>query len=174
MKCSHCKVEMSKRRTTSDHPYLYKRSGLSDVALEGIDVYVCPNCCHEVPIIPKVGQLHATLAAGIIRQSRLLKGEEIRFLRKHAGLPAQEFALLIGVTPQHLSRIENGHTDNLGKPTDRLVRALTLTAKDGRAARTTLLTIAGALEKNKARGTRRRRRGFTSYALRGHGWRRSA
>jgi transcriptional regulator with XRE-family HTH domain len=100
----------------------------------------------------------------------MLKGSEIRFLRKHAGLPAREFAKLVGVSAEHLSRIENGHTDSLGKPTDRLVRALTLTAKDGREARTTLLSIADGLKK----GTKGGKREHPSYALRRQGWQRQS
>jgi transcriptional regulator with XRE-family HTH domain len=83
---------------------------------------------------------------------------------------AEEFAKLVGVSAEHLSRIENGHTESLGKPTDRLVRALTLTAKDGREARTTLLSIADGLKK----GTKRGKREHASYALRRQGWRRQS
>jgi transcriptional regulator with XRE-family HTH domain len=170
MKCSYCNIEMEKRRATEEQPYFYRLSGLDDLALVGIDVYTCPKCHAEAPIIPRVAQLHSAVADGLIRQPRMLKGSEIRFLRKHAGLPAREFAKLVGVSAEHLSRIENGHTESLGKPTDRLVRALTLTAKGGREARTTLLSIADGLKK----GTKGGKREHASYALRRQGWRRQS
>lgn len=154
MKCSYCKVEMQKRRATPEHPYLYKLSGLDDELLSGIDVFTCPQCHVEAPIIPQPAQLQACIADKLVRKSGLLKGKEIRFLRKYAGLPAQSFARLIRVTPEHLSRIENGHTEALGKPTDMLVRALTLTAKQGGAeARSKLLTIADNLAEESGAGS---------------------
>jgi putative transcriptional regulator len=154
MKCSYCRAKMIKRRATSEKPYFYKRSGLDNVVLSGIDVLVCPQCERETPIIPKVGQLHALLADTIVRQPSPLRGDEVRFLRKHAGLPAQRFAALIGVTPQHLSRIENSHTP-LGKSADRLVRAFTLTATEGQEARTILIGIAAELAHQKTHAQRR-------------------
>ncbi len=146
MQCSYCKIEMERRHATAESPYFYKLSGLKNEMLTGIDVYTCPKCHVETPIIPKAAQLQACIADGLVRKSGLLKGDEVRFLRKYAGLPAQSFARLIRVSPEHLSRIENGHTENLGKPTDMLIRALTLTAKQGGAeARNKLLSIANDL-----------------------------
>ena len=96
------------------------------------------------------------IAFGLIKRPRRLSGSEVRFLRKHAGLPARQFARLLGVTPEHLSRVENGHTQAFGKPTDRLIRAITLTAVDGPKARELLLDIAGEMGKPPASGTRQR------------------
>jgi DNA-binding transcriptional regulator YiaG len=146
MKCTYCDVEMQKRRATRVHPYVYRQSGLKSVLLSGIEVYACPNCDVEAPIIPKIAQLHESLADEITRLPRLLRGDEVKFLRKHAAMPAQQFAKLIGVRPEHLSRVENGHTRSFGKNTDRLIRALTLTAKKGSDARTTLLDLADRLD----------------------------
>jgi transcriptional regulator with XRE-family HTH domain len=168
MKCSYCKVEMGKRRATDARPYVYKLSGLENEHLVGIEVFTCPRCGIETPVIPRVAQLHNVIADGIVRQSTMLGGDQIRFLRKHAGLPAQKFARLIGISPEHLSRIERGHTANLGKPTDRLVRALTLTATEGPAARAMLLSIADELAQGK------KGEATQTYKLRRQGWRRQA
>ena len=145
MKCNYCNIEMAKRNASDDHPYVYRQSGLDNLVLTGITVYTCPKGHPETPVIPKVLRLYEVLAENIVRQGRLLWGDEIRFLRKHAGLPAAKFARLIGVTAEHLSRVENGHTKHFGKGTDRLVRAFTLTAKEGRDARETLIDIADDL-----------------------------
>jgi transcriptional regulator with XRE-family HTH domain len=147
MKCNYCKGEMERRLATEERPYSYKHSGLDGLLLYGIEIYSCAKCQGETPIIPRVTELYAVVADGIIRKGSALTGNEIRFLRKHAGLPAQKFAHLIGVTPEHLSRVENGHTKTLGKGTDRLVRALALMVKDGADARGTLLEIADDLER---------------------------
>src|SRR5215470_4997252 len=121
MVCSYCKAEMRKRHTTPEHPYLYRLSGLKNEMLTGIDVFTCPKCNIEMPVIPRAAQLQECIAEKLACKQEPLAGDEIRFLRKYAGLPAQTFARLIGIRPEHLSRIENGHTNNLGKPTDMLV-----------------------------------------------------
>ncbi len=104
---------MSPRHATRERPYFYKLSGLDNVVLVGIDVYLCPKCSFEAPIIPRVAALHGVIAHDLTFKRGLLCGNEIRFLRKHAALPANQFARLIGITPQHLSRVENGHTKAL-------------------------------------------------------------
>ncbi|MCL5044312.1 MAG: hypothetical protein M1336_03400 [Deltaproteobacteria bacterium] len=71
------------------------------------------------------------IALELIKRWRRLSGSEVRFLRKHAGLPARQFARLPGVTPEHLSRLEDGHTQAFGEATDRLIRTVTLSAVDG-------------------------------------------
>jgi transcriptional regulator with XRE-family HTH domain len=173
MKCNYCKIEMEKRHASDEHPYIYKQSGLNNLILTGISVYTCSACHSEAPVIPQVSRLYEVLAEGIIRQNRLLRGDEIRFLRKHAGLPAAKFARLIGVTAEHLSRVENGHTKSFGKGTDRLVRAFTLTAKEGREARETLLRIADDLAE--AGKPKKGKVADASYALRPkQGWQRTA
>ena len=56
-----------------------------------------------------------------------LVGNEIRFLRKHAGLSGQELAALLDddVRPKHVSRVENDRPGyEVGASGDRLVRAM--------------------------------------------------
>jgi transcriptional regulator with XRE-family HTH domain len=98
-------------------------------------------------VIPHIAELHNVIALDIVNQPGPLSGEEIRFLRKYAGFPAQKFASLLGVSPEHLSRVENGHAAKLGDPTDRLVRALALTARKTEEIRRILLSVADKLEK---------------------------
>jgi transcriptional regulator with XRE-family HTH domain len=166
MKCSYCKVDMQRRHATPERPYLYKLSGLNNELLTGIDIFTCPKCHVEAPIIPQAAQLQVCIADRLVRKSGLLKGDEIRFLRKYAGLPAQSFARLIRISPEHLSRIENGHTETLGKPTDMLIRALTLTAKQGGPeARNKLLNIADDLARSPKPANQE-----SVYVLRHKGW----
>lgn len=170
MKCNYCKTEMDKRIATRERPYHYKNSGLRSLFLEGIEVYTCPKCHGETPIIPRMTDLFSVVADGIIRKPHALRGDEIRFLRKHAGLPAHKFAHLIGVTPSHLSRVENGHTKALGKGTDRLVRTLALQVRDGADARTTLLRIADDLERAAKQREKTPRTQLWSPRRHGKGW----
>jgi transcriptional regulator with XRE-family HTH domain len=86
------------------------------------------------------------IALHLVEKPGPLRGDEIRFLRKWAGFPARQFAALVGVSPEHLSRIENGHTDALGPPSDRLARAIAVASRDADEAREILLRVAGELE----------------------------
>lgn len=147
MKCATCQVTIRERKATLTEPYHDDLSGLSNLYLTGITVRTCPQCGVESPLIPRVEALHQELARVLTRKPSLLNGEEIRFLRKHAGFPAQQFAALLGVSPEHLSRVENGHTSTLGSSTDRLARALAIIVTDGEAAREVLLHIADQVGK---------------------------
>lgn len=144
MKCYTCDVEMVERKTTDDAPYHYVLSGLENVYLAGIVVRWCPKCKGESPVIPRIAELHRLIADTLIRQPTLLSGPEVRFLRKHVGFPAKEFAALLGVTPEHLSRVETGAIKTLGAQADSLARALAMVG-DGDKARETLLEIARKL-----------------------------
>jgi transcriptional regulator with XRE-family HTH domain len=147
MTCETCQVTMRERKATLKDPYHDDLSGLSNLYLTGITVRTCPQCGAESPLIPRVEALHQELARVLARKPSFLSGEEIRFLRKHAGFPAQQFAALLGVSPEHLSRVENGHTSTLGSSTDRLARAIATIATDGEDAREVLLRIADQVGK---------------------------
>jgi transcriptional regulator with XRE-family HTH domain len=79
----------------------------------------------RVPIIPNVAQLHGLIAEKLLLKNGLLTGQEIRFLRKNAGLSGKDFARYIEVHPAHLSRVENGKgRDRLGAAPDKLACAI--------------------------------------------------
>lgn len=146
MRCDECQIAMEEREATVESPYAYGLSGLSNVFLAGITVHTCPRCGVESPVIQRIAELHQVIARVLAQKPASLRGDEIRFLRKHAGFPARKFAALLGVTPEHLSRVENGHTKSLGESADRLARAIATIAKDGEEARDILLKIADELE----------------------------
>jgi transcriptional regulator with XRE-family HTH domain len=146
MDCDYCQVEMSERQASMAQPYPYAISGLKDVFLVGIVVRECAKCGAVAPVIPRIAELHDVIARTLVKEPRPLRGDEIRFLRKAAALPARKFASLLGITPQHLSRIENGHTLKLGKAADRLARFIAIKARDGENIRELFLQIADRLE----------------------------
>lgn len=149
MRCEQCQSEMRERKATVKDPYHYDLSGLSNVYLAGITVQYCQRCNIEAPIIPRIEDLHREITRVLVHKPTALKGEEIRFLRKQVGFPAQKFAALLGVTPEHLSRVENGHTASLGKPADRLARTIATKVNDGESVREILLKIADELEQER-------------------------
>jgi len=123
MKCETCGLEMVERHATGSTPYAYTVSGLKNVYLEGISIFQCGACGEEVPVIPRVGELHQLVARSLVKKEGLLSGDEIRFLRKNAGFQASEFAALMGVSATYFSKVENGRL-RLGLGSDKLVRLL--------------------------------------------------
>ena len=74
------------------------------------------------------------IARAIVETEVRLTGPEIRFLRKRLGKKAVEFAQIVGVTPEQVSRWEN----NANLPdasTDKLIRAYELTMLANQAIR---------------------------------------
>lgn len=140
--CESCAGSITVRKTTKDRPYHYTISGLDNVFLVGIDVEECEACKIQEPIIPKLPELHQIIAKELLRKEELLAGNEIRFLRKNAGIPAKRFAALIQQSPEHLSRVENGKTENLGPTADKLARAVISAANESEDVRKLLLEIA--------------------------------
>jgi putative transcriptional regulator len=104
MKCSQCGHSMK----TARENYLYRESGLPNVTLVGIEVSRCPHCGEHEAVIPKIEQLHRVIAAATARKVPRLTPEEVRFLRKYLGWSGGDFAEHMGVTPETVSRWENG------------------------------------------------------------------
>jgi len=105
--------------------YHYLESGLPNVYLQGITVYECPVCDEVMPEIPSLRKLHLAIAMELVGKPDALSGTELRYLRKEMGVQAKTFAKMLGYTPQHLSRIENGH-EGISEQADKLTRSLFL------------------------------------------------
>ena len=116
-KCTECGEEMV--ATREDRPY----SKLPGVLLRGVEVMRCPKCGESEVVIPKPNQLGDLLARHLIEKRDRLVGPEVRFLRAHLGLPSAELARRMGVSPETVSRWENGK-DTMGPVADRLLRLM--------------------------------------------------
>ena len=115
-RCTECGASQHEECCRTEYP----ESGLDNVELHNVPVWVCENHHREL-VIPAVTQLHELLAHMIIRKPAPLNGHEIRFLRKRLAMPATEFARRIALSPVHLSRLENGRR-GISKPYDLLIR----------------------------------------------------
>lgn len=115
-RCIECGLPQRQDRRTVD----YLESGLTNVELFNVPVWVCPNDHQEVEI-PAVTQLHELLAHLIIRKPAIITGPEIKFLRRRVGIQSKEFAQRIGLTPVSLSRFENGQR-RVSRRIDLLIR----------------------------------------------------
>jgi putative zinc finger/helix-turn-helix YgiT family protein len=119
MKCPQCRHEMV--RSTENHRYT--ESGLSNVVLVGVEVRRCQNCGETAVAIPRLEELHRSLAMSLIRHTGRLAPSEIRFLRKWLGWSGVDFAKHMGVAPETVSRWES--VENLkpmGGTAERLLR----------------------------------------------------
>lgn len=118
--CYSCgaKIEVIK-----DKPYHFDECGLN-VVLHGITQYKCKKCGESYASIPNIQKLHRVIGAHICEKRKaLFRPEEIKFLRKDLQLRAKELSQLLGVTPQTVSRWENGKKE-IGEAHDRLFRSL--------------------------------------------------
>lgn len=102
--------------------YRYVESGLDNVILKDLPVYVC-ECGEEMPEISNVERLNRDIADFIVRDPSPLSGKEVRFLRKQMGMKAVELAELLGVTKQTISRWEN-EAASIGVANDKLIRMI--------------------------------------------------
>jgi putative zinc finger/helix-turn-helix YgiT family protein len=120
MKCTKCRSENVAERPETVR---YDESGLPDVWLVDIPVRRCQACGERSLVIPRIGQLHRLIANDISSQEGRLAPAEIRFLRKHLGFSGVDFAEILGVSPESVSRWENGH-ETMAVPTEKLLRLM--------------------------------------------------
>jgi putative zinc finger/helix-turn-helix YgiT family protein len=118
-RCTECGEPQELRRKT----VMYPESGLENVQLVNVPAWVCVNG-HEEIEIPAVTALHELIAHLIIRKPAALTSAEIKFLRRRVDLTANEFSAHLGITPIHLSRVENGRR-RPAKSLDLLIRLAT-------------------------------------------------
>jgi len=123
MKCPKCGEQLVEARATVDTPYRYVTSGLKNIYLVGIVLRRCKRCNSENAVVPRMADLHRAIARVLLDKPERLNGDELRFLRKHAGLSALDFAAQLQIEPETLSRFENDKQD-LGVTTEKLARAI--------------------------------------------------
>jgi len=145
-KCPRCKATKAVERVaTAKRPYAFVLGGLSSVLLCGIKVQTCAKCGLESPTIPRLGRLMDVIAQSLLRKPARLTGEELRYLRKHVGMPTNAFAARVRVRPEHLSRVENGKSA-VAEQLDRLARAVVSAELDQEFLRELLLDWVEDLE----------------------------
>lgn len=117
MNCHNCNKNM---KATIAKDYHYTMSGLDNVYLSGMSVYKCT--CGEIMVeVPNTEELHTLIAGELLRKPDLLKGKEIRFLRKQMKLKSTQLANKLAVTQITCSRWENDK-ESIGRANDKLLR----------------------------------------------------
>jgi len=129
MICPDC----NKKTKKVHDDYKYNESGLDNIVLQNIPMYVC-SCGNRFPIIANIRQLHDLIAENIIKKSERLSGKEVRFLRKEMGIKAIDFAKLLNVSKVTISRWENENKP-ISIISDKLIRSIFVLKKEGAQAK---------------------------------------
>lgn len=105
-----------------NQPYHYTACGLDEVYLIGIKRYACKECGEGYTEFPRIKHLHRIIGKALCQKAGELTGKEISFLRKEMRKSGKEFAQMIGVSPEHFSRLEHGQK-LITSTIDRLIRS---------------------------------------------------
>jgi transcriptional regulator with XRE-family HTH domain len=129
--CYKCE---SKLEIVKDQPYHYTESGLDNVWLIGILQYKCKKCVEVFIEIPKINDLHLIIGKNLVCQKDLLRGSEVRFLRKEIGMKGKDMAAALSMEPETYSRWENGKQDIASCPdkTLRMIYVMSASEKTGK------------------------------------------
>jgi putative transcriptional regulator len=120
-RCSECAGVATVRRGV----YRFAESGLDNIVLKGIELIECPECGNVDPVIPRMTDLFRVLAMAMIAKPQSLTGAEVRYLRKYAGMSAEQFARMLHTDKTTVSKWETGAI-RIGSKTDLLIRAIAL------------------------------------------------
>jgi transcriptional regulator with XRE-family HTH domain len=107
--------------------YLFVESGLDNVLLRNVKLLKCDRCGSVTPLLSKIKELTQIIASALVLKPSELTGKEIRFLRKYIGLTGEQFGRKLGLTKEHVSRIENDKHP-VGAQTERLIRYVSISA----------------------------------------------
>lgn len=105
MMCGQCGSVLSAPVLEDGVPF---NCGIPDVFLSGVPVSRCGHCGHYEATVPNLERLHGALARLLAEQPHRLTPQQVRFMRKWKGWSGKDFAGIMGVTPETVSRWENG------------------------------------------------------------------
>jgi putative zinc finger/helix-turn-helix YgiT family protein len=146
-----CGAHFIEHFASETEPFHFVDSGLSNVYLIGIKYFICSECGKVRAEIPAMKPLMRRIARDLVVNPDSLSGEQIRFLRKRAGMKSAAFAKLLGVEAETLSRYENDK-QVAAEPVDKLIRfAYALNCDDVELSNATKQMIQTALMEWKAR-----------------------
>jgi DNA-binding transcriptional regulator YiaG len=126
--CISCVRRLEWKRSTETKPHLINLYGFN-VQLAGVPIGTCRRC-KIVHLDVREEQLKRTILATVLAKAGPLTASEIKFTRKTLGLTGGQFANRVGVSREHVSHIEQGHTSDLGTSADRLTRLVAAIALD--------------------------------------------
>ena len=115
-RCIECGGALSIRQET-------RRYGRGvDVVLGNVEVRHCGDCGEEYEVIPNIENLHKVIAGSLAKKRGRLTAGEVRFLRTYLGHSSQDFARILGVRPETVTRWENPATGGMTPVAERFLR----------------------------------------------------
>ena len=126
MKCDICQGNLVTKTQQTHH---YTECGLDNVYLKNVRVRICESCKEKSVRIPRIIELHSTIARAVALQPCPLRGQDVRFLRKQLGYSAREWATFLRTDASTLSRWENDQQE-IGTQSDTLIRLLYFRIRD--------------------------------------------
>ena len=115
-----------------------------DVMLMDIEVRHCKGCGEEFEVIPNIERLHEAIARDLAKSGHRLRAGEVRSLRTYLGYSSADFARLMGVGAETVSRWESKSAPKrMALSAERLLRLMVL---QNEPVRTYGLEAAGASE----------------------------
>jgi len=118
-----CEAHTVRKISTKKNPYHFVESGLPNVFLVGVHYSECVVCgTYTVRFKHFIG-LMERLKQAVIESIEPLTPEQIRFLRKMLRKSSKDFAKLVGVSPEQVSRWMSRRSVP-SKSADRLIRIL--------------------------------------------------
>jgi len=124
MKCVECGKTLKKGKGN----YKYLESGLDNILLMDIPNYTCTSCKEQEWEVPCSEELHLMIAFLLVLKPNHLIGKEARFLRKHLGYTAEDWANVLGVKRVAVTRWETGESKITGS-NDKSMRRVYLDKK---------------------------------------------
>ena len=122
-RCTHCEANLRWRTSTSKRPYAFGDFGFP-VHVAGLASATCARCRTQHVALRSPERFHAIVLEEVLKKPSALSAREVVFLRKHLHLTGAKFAALVGVSREHVSKTERGHSPNLGTAADRLARLM--------------------------------------------------
>jgi transcriptional regulator with XRE-family HTH domain len=121
-KCATCEAMSFETQIVSEYNADLLGAPFGVVLCDGVEITRCSQCGTILKtLIPDLSGFLRVIAETRALHPRLLTGSEIKFLRKSVDCKAKALARKIEMTPENLSRVENGMKP-LGPQSEKLLR----------------------------------------------------
>lgn len=127
MKCSFCDNKNKLRVETRN--VKYDESGLSNITIENVKVYICDQCGEEYFEYGDLEKINQAIAETLLKKEDPLTGKELRFLRTLKGYNGKKFATFLNIKSETLYRAE-AEESGINEKLDRAVRLAFLAIPD--------------------------------------------
>lgn len=119
MRCTECKNGLMEKIVKAEH--VEDLGGVVVKVLNAVVVQRCSACGEEMTGIPDLPGLARAAAMARALNPAILSGKEIKFIRRALDMSQKQFAEMMDLSPEHVSRWENDR-NGVGSASEKLVR----------------------------------------------------